>query len=359
MQLSHQTTPPLTPISSPPFVWRHSRKPITPSTLASFSFGDSPGGRSRPPSQLHGHGPFHQAAHRPLPQKFSHSLSRSSSSLSLLSLSTNHRNAVYIDEMIDIDSGADDYGVESGEGDRLQARNEEGYHTLLIPPTNTLSVDGVHFNAHRSSQVYLGIGTNTEIPTRPPPAPPLVIDADEKGGLGGVGVIDEDTIEEKNQLPQQYFEMTDVEHHESDFDTDMDVNLHNEHDYSEGFMSRWSLTSSIGEIPTFAGGGGTFGVGSGGGGLFGSKKRMSLAGDKIDKTKGIDEGRDAENEEEKAAKFAERLGSMENEKEKGKNGAKKKGRLVSFISRISSNMIASPSPPAASQITTVIRSSSY
>jgi hypothetical protein len=386
MQVSVQITPPLTPLSPPPFVWRHSRKPNTPSTLASFSFGgDSPGGvRTRPPSQLHhGHGPFHHPAHRhpPPPQKIPHTISRSSSALSLLSLSTNNRNAVYIDEMIDIDSGADDYAAENDEDIRLQTRNEEGYHpSPLISPTT----DGVHFNALRSSQVHLGIRTNTKRPTRPPPAPPL--DAVGKGGLGGVGVIDEDVIQERHQFlegdrgdnitggvysyhrppprpPQQrtQFKATDLEHRNSDFDADTDVNCNNEDD-NEGeddkpFMSRWSLTSSIGELPTFAGSGVVAAFAEGGGGLFGSRKRMSLGlgVDKSDKAKCIDEGKGKDyDEKEKIPKFAERLGPMEKEKEKNN---KKRGRLVSFISRISSNMIPSPPPSVTSQNTTVTRSS--
>ena len=287
--------------------------------------------------------------------------------------------------MIDIDSGADDYAAESGEDVRLQTRNEEGYHPPLIPPTT----DGVHFNALRSSQVHLGIRTNTKPPTRLPPAPPLIIDADGKGGLGGVGVIDEDVVQERHQFlegdrgvnttggvyshlrppprpPQQHtqFEATDLKHRKSDFDADTDVNSNNEDD-NEGeddkpFMSRWSLASSIGELPTFAGSGMVAAFAEGGGGLFGSRKRMSLGlgVDKTEKAKCIDEGKEKDyNEKEKIPKFAEGLGPMEKEKEKEKNTHKKRGRLVSFISRISSNMITSPPPSVTSQITTVTRSS--
>jgi len=322
MQLSLQITPPVAP-TSPPFVWRHSRKPNTPSTPVSFSFGDSPGGaRARPPSQLHhGHGPSNTAYRYPPPQKIPHTVSRSSSALSLLSLSTNNRNAVYIDEMIDIDSGADDYGTESSEDDRLQARNEEGYHAPLIPPTNTPNADAVYFNALRSSQVYLGLGNNTRPPTRPPPAPPLIIERDEKCGLGRVEVVDEDAIGvySYRRPPQQHtqLETTDAGHPEADFKTDVNLRNGAEHDDSEGeddklFVSRWSLTSSVGEIPTFAGSGVV----------------------------------------EKVPRFAERLGPMEKEKEKNKNMDKRIGGLISFISRLSSNMIASP-PSATSQNTTV------
>ena len=376
MQLSHQITPPLTPITPSPFIWRHTRKPNTPpvsSTLASFSFGNSPGGvRIRPHSQLHGHGPSLHPAHRhPPPQKIPHTLSRSSSALSL-SLSTNNRNAVYIDEIIDIDSGVeghvaeggkslnDDLGVKSGEDDGPQVRNEEGHHTPLISPTNTPNTVGAYFNALRSSQVYLGIGTDTKTPTRPPPAPPLIID--EKGGLGGVGVIDEDAIEDQSltgdrradsgvyshhqhhrhhhrqpRVPQQQhmqIEETDTEHDDSEGEDD------------KPSTSRWSLTSSTGEIPSPAESGvvATFGVGGGGGGgLFGSRKRMSLGGDKIDKAKGADEKDDEEKE--KIPKFIEKLGSIEEkEKEKEKITEKKRGRLVSFISRISSNIMTPPPP---------------
>lgn len=317
MQLSHQITPSVAPISPPPFVWRHTRKPNTPSTLVPFSFGDSPGGaRARPPSQLHhGHGPSNTAYRYP-PQKIPHTISRSSSALSLLSLSTNNRNAVYIDEMIDIDSGADDYATESSEDDRLQARNEEGYHTPLIPPTNTPNADSVYLNALRSSQVYLGMGNNTRPPTRPPPAPPLIIEGDEKRGLGRVGVVDEDAIGvySYRRPPRQHtqVEATDAGPPEADFETDVNLRNGAEHD-SEGegdkpFASRWSLTSSVGEIPTFAGSGVV----------------------------------------EKLPRSAERL---EKEKEKNKNMDKRRGGLISFISRLSSNMIASPS--ATSQNTTV------
>lgn len=267
--------------------------------------------------------------------------------------------------MIDIDSGADDHvaeggeslsvdlGLKSGDEDRLQVRNEEGYHhTPLISPTNTTNTGGIYFNALRSSQVYLGIGTNTKTPIRPPPAPPLIID--DKGGLGGVGVIDEDAIEERDQgdrsadggvyshqhhhrrphvSPRQHtqFEETDTEHDDSEGEDD------------KPFMSRWSLTSSIGEISTPIGSG----VG-GGGGLFGSRKRMSFGGDKIDKAKVADEGKEKDDEEkEKVPKYTEKLWPIEEkekEKEKEKIPDKKRGRLVSFISRISSNMMAPPPP---------------
>jgi len=320
MQLSHQITPPVAPTSPPPFVWRHSRKPNTPSTLVSFSFGDSPGGaRARPPSQLHhGHGPSNTAYRYPPPQKIPHTVSRSSSALSLLSLSTNNRNAVYIDEVIDIDS-ADDYVTESSEDDRLQARNDEGYQTPLIPPTNAPNADSVYFNALRSSQVYLGTGNNTGRPRRPPPAPPLIMEGDDKCGLGHVGVVDEDAIDAYSyrRPPQQHtqLEPTDAEHPEADFETDINLRNRAEHDNSEGeddklFVSRWSLTSSVGEIPTFAGSGVI----------------------------------------EKVPRSAERV---EKEKEKNKNMDKRRGGLISFISRLSSNMIASP-PSATSQNTTVI-----
>lgn len=363
MQVSHQSTPPLTPISPTPFIWRHTRKPNTPpvsSTLSSFSFGNSPGGvRSRPQSQLHGLAPLHHPTHRhhppPLtPQKIPRTLSRSSSALSL-SLSTNNRNAVYIDEIIDIDSGADDLVTESGESLRSvdlgviksggeDGRNEEGgYHhtTPLIPsPTiNTPNSGGVNFNPLRSSQVYLG--TNTKTPIRPPPAPLLIIDG--KGGLGGVGVIDEDAIEEKD--------------HQSLAPGDRSANgsayshRHHQYQHLEGednksplSRSRWSLTSSIDEIPTPAGSvssvAAAFGVGSGGGGggFFGSRKRMSLIGDKLDKAKAVDDWKEKDDEEK-----VKEVGPIE-ENEKEKSREKKRGRLVSFISRISSNMIAPPPP---------------
>ena len=365
MQHSHQSTPPLTPISPTPFIWRHTRKPITPpvsSTLSSFSFGNSsPGGvRTRPHSQLHG--PFHHPAHRhhppPTPQKILHTLSRSSSALSLLSLSANNRNAVYIDEIIDIDSGAEggeslrsvDLGVvKSGEDDKLQVRNEEGgYHTPLIsPPTNnTPNTAGVNFNALRSSQVYHGIGTKTKAPTRPPPAPPLIID--DKGDLGGVGVIDEDSIEERDH--HQFL----AGDHSASGSIYSHHHHHHHHQGEDPFMSRWSLTSSIDEIPTPAGSGvvafSVGGIGGGSGGLFGSRKRMSFGGDKIDKAKGADDWKekDDEEKEKEVSKFTEKLGPIENEKEKEKSRDKKRGRLVSFISRISSNMIAPP-PPATFQ----------
>ena len=355
MQFSHQNTPPLTPISPPPFIWRHTRKPNTPpvsSTLSSFSFGNSPGARTRPHSQLHGHGPLHHPAHRhhpppPTPHKIPRTLSRSSSALSLLSLSTNNRNAVYIDEVIDIDSGADDLVAESGESlrsvdlgvvksggedDRPQVRYEEGgYHAtplILSPTINTPNTGGVHFNALRSSQVYLGIGTNSKTPIRPPPAPLLIID--DKGGLGGVGVIDEDAIEERDHQPLAPGEANGgvYPHHR-----------HQEEDTSFMSRSRWSLTSSIDEAQTSAGSGVAAAFGVGGGGLFGSRKRMSLAGDKIDKAKGADDWKEKDDEENEKE-------IEENEKEKIRD--KKRGRLVSFISRISSNMIA-PSPPATLQ----------
>ena len=343
MQISHQSTPPLTPISPTPFIWRHTRKPNTPpvsSTLSTFSFG---GVRSRPQSQLHGHGPLHHPPHRhppppPTPQKILHTLSRSSSALSLLSLSTNNRNAVYIDEMIDIDSEADDLVVESGESLRsvdlgvvknggedgsLQVRNDEGgYHTApLIPsPTiNTSNTGGVNFNALRSSQVYLG-----KTPIRPPPAPLLIID--DKGGLGGVGVIDEDGIDEKGH---QFLAPGDHSANGSVYSHQHRQHHQGEDDNSFVSRSRWSLTSSIDEIPTPASSGG----------LFGSRKRMSLAGDKIDKAKGADDGKEKDDEE----KEKEVAPFEENEKEKNRD--KKRGRLVSFISRISSNMIAPPPPP--------------
>ena len=399
MQLSHQITPPLTPISPPsPFVWRHTRKPNTPSvssTLASFSFGNSPGGaRTRPHSQLHGHGPFLHPAHRhppAPPQKIPHTLSRSSSALSL-SLSTNNRNAVYIDELIDIDSGADepvaeggeslsvDLGVKSGDDDRLQVRNEEGYHTPLIPPTNTPNTSGVYFNALRSSQIYLGIGTK-KAPTRPPPAPPLIID--DKGGLGGVGVIDEDAIEDQFPAKDRSTDGGVYSHQHNHRQPRVSLHQHiqfeetdAEHDDSEGednkpFMSRWSLTSSIDEIPTPASSTGSsvvaaFGVGGGGGGggLFGSRKRMSFGGDKIDKARGAEDEKEKDDEEkEKVPKFTEKLGPIEvKEKEKEKSMDKKRGRLVSFISRISSNMMAPPPPTTTFQNTpfqNVTRLSSY
>ena len=383
MQSSHQATPPLTPltpVSPTPFIWRHTRKLNTPpisSTLSSFSFGSSSGGvRTRPHSQLHGHGPLHHPAHRhhpppPTPQKVPRTLSRSSSALSLLSLSTNNRNAVYIDEIIDIDTAADDRVAEggesinlgvvkSGEDGKLQVRNEEGYYSPLIPPpTNTPNTDGINFNALRSSQVYLGIGTNTKTPTRPPPAPPLII-LDDKGGLGGVGVIDEDAIEERDHQGDRSANGANsgvYSHHQ-----------HHQGDDDKSFMSRsrWSLTSSIDEIPTPAGSGiVAFG---GGGGLFGSKKRMSLGGDnlKIDKTKGAEDGKekDDEEEEKEVPKFIEMRGPIEEnekEKEKEKSRDKKRGRLVSFISRISSNMMAPPPPVTFQNIPfqNVTRLSSY
>ena len=369
MQVSHQSTPPLTP-SPTPFIWRHTRKPITPpvsSTLSTFSFGNSPGGvRSRPHSQLHG--PLHHPAHRhhpppPTPQKIPRTLSRSSSALSLLSLSTNNRNAVYIDEIIDIDSGADDLVAESGESLRsvdvdlgvmkssgeddrlLQVRNEEGgYYTSPLTPSptiNTPNTGGVNFNALRSSQVYLGMGTNAKTPIRPPPAPLLIID--DKGGLGGVGVIDEDAIEERDHqflAPGDRSANGGVYSHQHQ-------HHRGEDDISSMSRSRWSLTSSIDEIPTTAGSGvaAAFGVGGGGGGggLFGSRKRMSFAGgDKIDKAKGADDGKEKDDEEKE-----KEVGPIE-ESDKEKSRDKKRGRLVSFISRISSNMIAPP-PPATLQ----------
>jgi hypothetical protein len=385
MQSSHQATPPLTPVSPTPFIWRHTRKPNTPpvpSTLASFSFGSSSAGvRTRPHSQLHGIGPLHHPAHRhppppPTPQKIPRTLSRSSSALSLLSLSANNRNAVYIDEIIDIDSGAEggesiDLGVvKSGEDDKLQERNEEGYHSPLIPPPTTGNTPNTNFNALRSSQVYLGIGTNTKTPTRPPPAPPLIID---KGGLGGVGVIDEDAIEESDH------QFLAKDRHGSANGANGGVYSHHQGDDDKSFMSRsrWSLTSSIDEVPTPAGSGivafsvggvGGGGGGGGGGGLFGSRKRMSLGGDKINKTKGAEDWKekDDEEEEKEVPKFAEMLGPIEeneneNEKEKEKRRDKKRGRLVSFISRISSNMMAPPPPVTFQNIPfqNVTRLSSY
>ena len=271
-----------------------------------------------------------------------------------------------------------DLGVKSCDDDRLQVRNEEGYHTPLIPPTNTPNTSGVYFNALRSSQIYLGIGTNTKAPTRPPPAPPLIID--DKGGLGGVGVIDEDAIEDKFPAEDRSADGGVYSHQHNH--RQPRVSLHRriqfeetdaEHDDSEGednkpFMSRWSLTSSIDEVPTPASSTGSsvvaaFGVGGGGGsGLFGSRKRMSFGGDKIDKAKGAEDGEKDDEEKEKVPKFTEKLGPIEvKEKEKEKSIDKKRGRLVSFISRISSNMMAPP-PPTTFQNTpfqSVTRLSSY
>ena len=363
MQLSHQNTPSISPA---PFIWRHIRKPNSSSvsTFPSFSFGNSPGGlRTRPHSQLPGHGPFHHLAyrhHHPPPatsQKIPHTLSRSSSALSL-SLSTNNRNAVYIDEMIDIDSGVDDHVAESGErlrsvdlgvvksGDEddelLLPWNEEGDPTTphipsSSPTINTPNPGGVNFNALRSSQIYLGIGTNTKTPIRPPPAPLLIIDSDDKGGLGGVGVIDEDAIEE---IDHQFLTAGDRSANGSVYSHQ---HRQGEDDRSLMSQSRWSLTSSTDGISTPAGSS-AFGVGGGGGGggLFGSKKRMSLVGDKFDKAKAADNGKEKD-EEEKEKEF---VLFEENEKEKSRD--KKRGRLVSFISRISSSMIAPP-PPATFQ----------
>jgi hypothetical protein len=389
MQSSHQATPPLTPVSPPtPFIWRHTRKPNTPpvsSTLSSFSFGSSSGAgaRTRPHSQLPGHGPLHHPAHRhhhppttTTPQKIPHTLSRSSSALSLLSLSTNNRNAIYIDEIIDIDTDVDDRVTEGGEDlrsvdlgevksdedDKLQVRNKEGCHSPLIPPpSNTPNTGGVNFNALRSSQ-----GTKTKTPTRPPPAPPLII-LDDKGGLGGVGVIDEDAIEESDH---QF-----LAGDRSANGANGGLYSHHKHqgDDDRSFMSRsrWSLTSSIDEIPTPPGSGiVAFGVGGGvgGGGLFGSRKRMSLGGDKIDKTKSAEDGKEKDDEEEEKEfpKFIEMLGPIEEnekekEKEKEKRRDKKRGRLVSFISRISSNMMAPPPPVTFQNIPfqNVTRLSSY
>ena len=369
MQLSHQSSPPLTPASSPPFIWRHTRKPHTlptSSTLSSFSFGNSFGGaRARPHSQLHGHHPahrYHPPPPPPTPQKIPRTLSRSSSALSLLSLSPNNRNAVYIDELIDIDSEAEDLVAESGESlrsvdlgvlkggggedDRLQ--EEGGYHhhtTPLIPsPTiNTPNSGGVNFNALRSSQVYLGIGSNTKTPIRPPPAPLLIID--DKGGLGGVGVIDEDAIEDRDH---QFLAPGDRSAYGSVYSHQHQYHQQGEDDTSSMSRSRWSLTSSIDENAAPAGSGvaAAFGGGGGGGGLFGSRKRLSfIGGDKIDKAKLADEWKEKSDEEKE-----KEVGSIEENSEKEKSRDKKRGRLVSFISRISSNMIAPPPPVALQNI---------
>ena len=366
MQLSQQSSPPITPISSPPFIWRHTRKPNTlpvSSTFSSFSFGNSSGGvRARPHSQLHGHHPAHRyhpppPPPPPTPQKIPRTLSRSSSALSLLSPSTNNRNAVYIDEMIDIDSGAEELVAESGESlrsvdlgvlkggggedDRLHEEGGYQHHsTPLIPsPTiNSPNLGGVNFNALRSSQIYLGIGTNTKTPIRPPPAPLLIID--DKGGLGGVGPVDEDAIEDRDH---QFLAPGDRSAYGSVYSHQHQHHQQSEDDKSSMSRSRWSLTSSIDENAAPAGSGvaAAFGVGGGGGGgLFGSRKRMSLVGgDKIDKAKfgdGWKEKDDSEKEKE--------VVSIEENNEKEKNRDKKRGRLVSFISRISSNMIAPPPP---------------
>ena len=359
------TPPILTAVSPSPVVpRRHSRIPNTPpvsSTLASFHFGPddvpSPSSSVRPPtsrpqSQL----PQRHHNRQPslsIPPK----LSRSSSTLSL-SLLTNNRNAVYIDDEIDVQS--EDFVDELA----ASVMAGEGADAMTDSPVST--EEGVYFNAFGSaSQVYLGTtsasASGTKVnkpPTRPPPAPPLLIDgvvgAGDLGGLGGVGVVDEDALltpdDERDQFTEgssrggvhshhhhhrrqhEEFEETDTIHHDTDLDTeiyDADINLEGEAG-AAGFMSRWSLTSSMDEDLTSSS--------SGGGRLFGSMKRKSWVGgggggdkekEKVDREKGVEKEREREKED--------------REKEKEKSVDKKRSRLVSFISRISSNL-ASPPP---------------
>ncbi|KAF8814320.1 hypothetical protein BYT27DRAFT_7334507 [Phlegmacium glaucopus] len=415
MQHCLQSPPPtLSPIpSSPPsppqINWKHSRIPNSPpvsSTLASLSFGapDNDGGAAvkpltspipRPQSQIHAH----RQQPVSIPQLSPSIVSRSSSTLSLALLANNpnNRNAVYIDDdsiainpaddieddlvalvAVSNDGGSviDSPTVEAGDSDRLQ-----GHHTLH---TNT----GVYSNGiGSSSQVYLGSGststsgmttTTAKKPTRPPPAPPLIMDevielGDDQGGLGGVGVVDEDAISSSRGVDvdekRPQFSVDDSlwrdrsvsavgdvylhrrqpsrqqPHEESDFDTEChDTDTEADADSGEPagdnnlFMSRWSLTSSMDEnLPSSSAGGvggrgsmvsafGVVGGSNGGGGLFGSRKRRSL-----EKEKSVDD--------------------KETEKEKHTDSNKKRGRLVSFISRISHN-IGSPPPSASFQHTT-------
>lgn len=163
----------------------------------------------------------------------------------------------------------------------------------------------------------------------------------EQGGLGGVGIIDEDAIltsadeerpeEDKDRGAGVYLHPHRQQHEETDTDTD---------DYGEGgdklFMSRWSLTSSIDNtLPSSIGGRASmvsaFTVGSGGtgaGGLFASKKTKS-----VEKEKGIEDK------------------ETEKQQHTDHNNTKKRGRLVSFISRISSNIASPPHSASSSHYT--------
>ena len=247
----------------------------------------------------------------------------------------------------DIGFGVDSV-VEDGEDDGLPVTNED--HAPLNSHANTSHVDGVYFNPiASSSQVYVGLGTNTKAPTRPPPAPPLIMDGDEKGGLGGVGVVDEDAIlnasdEDRHRtldgdrtvnavgggvyLHHHSHRQQQIQFEESDDTHHTDANLRDELDHDaddKPYMSRWSLASSIDEPPTSAGGG-----------LFKSIKRMSLGGDK-DKDKMV-------YKENKEKEIVDKEKGIEEKKEKEKSTDKKRGRLISFISRISSNIASSPPP---------------